>query len=130
MWAQALVAMLISLGFSEIGGLVPCMLCWYERILMYPLVVIVGVGILRRDSSWVYSVLPLSLIGAAVSFYHSLLQWKIIPEKIAPCQAGLSCAEVQINLLGFITIPFMAMVAFLIIAVASGLYLKGVRRES
>lgn len=129
-WAQALIATMGSLFLSEVMLLPPCVLCWYQRILMYPLVVIIGVGILRRDSSWVYTALPLSILGWGIALYHSLLQWKILPENVAPCQAGISCTTLQINLLGFITIPFMSLVAFSVIIVATLLFMKGVRRES
>lgn len=126
-WAMALVATLSSLALSEGFHLVPCLLCWYQRIFMYPLVVIVGVAILRRDNAWPYTVLPLSIIGMAIALYHSLLQWKILPDAIAPCQAGISCTTAQIHWLGFITIPFMSLVAFSIITLGAYLQLRGDR---
>ena len=126
-WMQATVATVGSLYFSEIMKLPPCLLCWYQRIFMYPLVVIVGVAILRRDSAWPYTTLPLSITGMAIALYHSLLQWKILPDAIAPCQAGISCTTAQIHWLGFITIPFMSLVAFSIITLGAYLQLRGDR---
>jgi disulfide bond formation protein DsbB len=114
-FTQALVATLGSLFLSEILHLPPCILCWYQRACMYPLVIILGIGILRHDRSlWQY-VLPLAAIGWTIALYHSLLQWKIIPDRLAPCAQGVSCTTVQVHLLGFITIPFMSLVAFSII---------------
>lgn len=114
-FTQALVATIGSLFLSEIVHLPPCLLCWYQRIAMYPLVVILGVGILRRDQKLYQYALPLAAIGWAIALYHSLLQWHIIPDRLAPCVQGISCTTVQVHLLGFITIPFMSLVAFSII---------------
>lgn len=117
-FVQALIATLGSLYLSQILHLPPCILCWYQRICMYPLVIILGVGILRRDLKLFQYALPLSIIGWCIALYHSLLQWKIIPEYAAPCQQGISCTTVQVNLLGFITIPFMSLAAFTVIIIA------------
>ncbi|HUC20296.1 MAG TPA: disulfide oxidoreductase [Candidatus Polarisedimenticolaceae bacterium] len=114
-FAMALVATLSSLYLSNVMALPPCVLCWYQRIAMYPLVIILGVGILRRERAVYQYVLPLAAIGWLIALYHSLLQWKIIPDALAPCVQGISCTTVQINLLGFITIPFMSLIAFSII---------------
>lgn len=117
-FAQALVATLGSLALSEIINLPPCVLCWYQRTAMYPLVIILAIGILRGDRKlWQY-VLPLAGIGWLLAAFHTLLQWKIIPDAVAPCVQGISCTSVQVNLLGFITIPFMALVAFTVIIAA------------
>ena len=121
---QALVAMLGSLFFSEIVKLPPCVLCWYQRICMYPLVVVLTVGILRRDRQLYQYVLPLSIIGWVISFYHNLLYYKILPESIAPCTAGISCTTKQIELFGFVTIPLMAFTAFSIITICMILYYR------
>jgi disulfide bond formation protein DsbB len=106
-----------SLFFSEVLGWVPCELCWYQRILMYPLSIILAVGLLRRDSKLGAYVLPFSLIGAAVSFYHYALQktdWFPPPA----CMSGVPCTVDYINLFGFVTIPFLALTAFLIITLS------------
>ncbi len=117
-FAQASIATVGSLFLSEILHLPPCVLCWYQRIAMYPLVIIMAVGILRRDQKIYQYALPLATIGWVISFYHSLLQWHIIPDKLAPCVQGISCTTVQVHLLGFITIPFMGLTAFSIIIAA------------
>lgn len=103
-----------SLFFSEVLGWLPCTLCWYQRIAMYPLTVLLAVGILRRDTGLPLFVLPLSVSGASISLYHYLLiktDWFPPP----PCRAGVPCTVDYIDLLGFINIPFLALTAFLII---------------
>ena len=116
-WAQALVATLGSLYFSQIMGLTPCVLCWYQRIAMYPLVIVLGVGILLRETRIRLYALPLSLIGLGIAIYHNLLYYNVLPESIAPCTTGVSCTTRQIEWLGFITIPLLALVAFAVISV-------------
>ncbi len=73
-WFTAAAATAGSLYFSEIAHLPPCVLCWYQRILMYPLVLIIAVGILRKDKSLPFYVLPLSILGGGIAFYQYLLQ--------------------------------------------------------
>ena len=92
-WTQAVVATAGSLYFSEVMDLQPCVLCWYQRILMYPLAAVLAVGILRRDRGIAAYVLPLTLLGLAIATYHN-----------------------------FITIPLMSLVAFSVINVCMGLY--------
>jgi len=114
----AWTAMLGSLYFSEVRGYVPCALCWYQRILMYPLTGLIAFGILRRDRHLPFLVLPFSLLGQGVSTYHYLIQKTTIFGGPTACAAGVPCTTVWINWLGFITIPFLAMIAFLIITIA------------
>lgn len=111
-WIIALIATVGSLFFSEVMLLPPCVLCWYQRIAMYPLIIIIGSGIVMRDKRMRNYALPLCLIGLAVSIYHNLLYYRILPENIAPCTKGISCTSRQIEWFGFITIPLMALVAF------------------
>ncbi|WP_083469912.1 disulfide oxidoreductase [Herpetosiphon geysericola] len=117
-WLQAVVATLGSLYFSEIKGFPPCNLCWYQRIFMYPLVAILTVGIIRRDSAMRWYALPLSVGGWLIASYHCLLTYGVISAELAPCSAGVSCLARWINWYGFITIPLLAWVAFSIITVA------------
>ncbi len=114
-WIQALIATLGSLYFSEIRHFNPCTLCWYQRILMYPLVIIIAVGILRNDKKLYQYVLPLSALGSLIAFYQVLLQNKFLPEAIAPCALGTSCLTKYTGYFGFITIPVMSLAAFIVI---------------
>jgi len=122
-WVVAILASLISLSLSEIFNLTPCVLCWFQRIFMYPLPFIIGVAIWRKDlKNLAYYVLPLALIGLAIAFYHTLLQWDVIPEAAAPCREGISCTTKQINYFGFITIPFGSFISFLFISASMFIY--------
>lgn len=113
----SVVAMAGSLFFSEVMKLPPCVLCWYQRICMYPLVVIFGLGLLKtgRDC-WIYAKVLVGL-GLIIAAYHNLLYYKIIPDSITPCTQGISCTSKQLEWLGFITIPLLSLGAFLALTV-------------
>ncbi len=114
-WAMALIATMGSLYFSEVMHLPPCVLCWYQRIAMYPLVAILAVGILRKDKGVAVYALPPVLVGLGISIYHNLLYWKILPESVAPCTLGVSCTTKFFEWFGFITIPFLSLTAFVVL---------------
>lgn len=114
-WLQALVATVGSLFFSEVMKLSPCVLCWYQRIVMYPLVLVLGVGIVSEDKKVHRYVLPLSVLGTLIALYHNVLYYGIIPESIQPCTTGVSCTTRFFAWFGFITIPLMSLVAFIVI---------------
>lgn len=122
-WVIALASTVGSLFFSEVMDLPPCVLCWYQRIAMYPLVFIIGVGIATQDSRFRKYAVPLCLAGLAIAFYHNLLYYGFIPESITPCTQGISCTSRQIEWLGFITIPLLSLISFVAIA-ASLLFYK------
>lgn len=111
----AWIAMCGSLYFSEVAGYVPCNLCWYQRILMYPLAVIIAVGLIQHVQALPLLVLPFSLLGIGVSSYHYLLEKTDLFSSSTTCDVGAPCTVAWINWLGFITIPFLALIAFLII---------------
>jgi disulfide bond formation protein DsbB len=111
-WFVACVATLGSLFFSEVMLYPPCVLCWYQRICMYPLVLILLVGLFPVSKAVIKFSLPLALVGWLISVYHNLLYYNILPESAAPCVLGISCTTVQIQWLGFITIPFLSFFAF------------------
>jgi disulfide bond formation protein DsbB len=113
---QAWIATMGSLYFSEILGLPPCRLCWYQRILMYPLIIIIGVAIVRKDKNVAYYVLPMSILGAAVALYQYLLQMTPLSSVDSiKCSVFESCSKIDKIYLGFITIPFLSFMAFLAI---------------
>jgi len=124
-WFIGTGALLGSLILSEVEKFQPCMLCWWQRIFMYPIAFIMTVAILRRDKNAFYYVLPLSIIGMAIALYHSLLQWGVIRETVLDCSlnGNVSCTDAQINWFGFITIPFMSFVSFTAINVLIALRL-------
>ena len=120
----SLLSALISLFFSEILKFTPCLLCWWQRIFMYPMVFISAVSIIRKQKDLYYYILPLSIIGFLIGFYQNLLVWHILPEAIAPCTAGVSCVDQPFVLFGFITIPLGAMISFAFITFCMILYAK------
>jgi disulfide bond formation protein DsbB len=119
-FGAALAAMLGSLYYSQVVGFVPCTLCWYQRIAMYPLTVITLVGILKQDDQLPDYVLPLSVIGMGLSTYHYLIQLGVFPHP-AVCTVGVPCNLRYVNYFGFVTIPLMALTAFAIITVSMAL---------
>lgn len=127
-WLIALVAMLTSLFFGEVMKLPPCTLCWYQRICLYPLVVVLGVSIVLRDRNLVAYALPLALAGLGFGVYHNLLYYGVIPETLSPCTGTVSCSQRQIEWLGFVTIPLMSLLAFVSI-VASLLAHRRIQRR-
>lgn len=127
-WILALVATVGSLFLSEVMDYVPCVLCWYQRIPMYALVVVLAVGLYREDAGVVRYAQPLAIIGLALAAFHTLLYLGFIPKSIQPCGKGPSCADVKLELWGFITIPLMSLAAFA--AISFGLFYSGKKRVS
>ena len=114
LWLTSMVATLGSLFFSEVMMFPPCVMCWYQRICMYPLTVIFLIGLITHDKKvFVYS-MPLVAIGLFFAIYHNLLYYGILPESAAPCKQGVSCTSDYIKWFGFITIQFLSLVAFVI----------------
>jgi disulfide bond formation protein DsbB len=116
-WVVALAATGGSLYLSEVQGYIPCQLCWFQRILMYPFVILLGIASFRWDQDIVKYALPMSIFGLGIATFHYMEQ-KIpgfgLPEL---CQVGVPCSAEYFNWLGFITIPFLSLVAFLMITV-------------
>lgn len=111
-WLVSVIATLGSLYFSEIRGFIPCELCWYQRILMYPLTLILGIGTFQNDLAVKKFVLPMATIGWFISLFHYLEQKVPGFATIKPCADGVPCSAEYINWFGFITIPFLALTAF------------------
>jgi disulfide bond formation protein DsbB len=116
----AIVATGGSLYLSLGLGLIPCRLCWYQRILMYPLVVVLGVAAYEGRSGVAMTVLPLSVLGTAIAAYHSYIQ--IAPSGGAQCTVG--CGLVQFRVLG-LAVPNLSLLAFLLITASVLLVRRG-----
>ena len=114
-WLVAMVATAGSLYFSEVRQFVPCALCWYQRIFMYPLVILLGIASFRDDRRIIPYFLSLSMIGGLIALYHVLEQ--NVPGFAAPpmCNVGVPCAAKYINWFGFISIPVLSLTAYLLI---------------
>lgn len=124
----ALTATLGSLYFGEVLKYPPCTLCWYQRICMYPLVIVFGSALWTSESRYLKNALPLALTGLVISVYHNLLYYGWIPDSITPCSQGVSCTTRQIEIFGFLTIPLMSMISFLAIVLLGFFALKSERK--
>jgi len=113
--AVAIAATLGSLYLSESVGLIPCKLCWYQRIAMYPLAVILPIAAFRKDGGVRIYAAALAIIGAMIAGYHRFIQ--SYPQfDTGSCSAtGPSCSSPLVMEFGFVTIPYMALSAFLLI---------------
>jgi len=111
-WFLAALSTAGSLFFSHVMEFAPCILCWYQRICLFPLVLILAAGLFPLDKSVVKYSLPLAVVGWLTALYHTLLYSGIIPESIQPCSQGISCTEEYIDLFGFVTIPMLSLLSF------------------
>jgi disulfide bond formation protein DsbB len=113
-WVPAVLAMAGSLYYSEIAHYQPCTLCWYQRIAMYPLVLILGIAAWRRDLGVRIYAIPLAAVGAVISAYHYLLEWFPALDTGA-CTVGIPCTQVWFRQFGFVSMPLLALIAFLLV---------------
>jgi disulfide bond formation protein DsbB len=116
-WIVAIVTTLGSLYYSEHAGFVPCELCWYQRIVMYPLVIVLGVAVLRRDTRVWMTALVFVVIGAPLSLYHWLVERVPAFAESSSCSVTVPCTAPWFEKLGFVTLAWMAMSSFLLIGV-------------
>jgi disulfide bond formation protein DsbB len=126
-WAVALVSTFAALFIGEVMGMMPCQLCWYQRILMFPLAVILGMAAFGNERRGAVYALPLALGGAAVAGYHSALVAGWVPQWWIPCGAGPSCSDQKLVILGDIQIPWLSLLAFTAIVALLLVYLRKTR---
>ena len=111
-WLLAAVSTTGSIFFSHVMEFAPCVLCWYQRIFLFPLVIILAIGLFPLDRRAVRYALPLAMAGWLTALYHNLLYSDILPKSIQPCSEGVSCTEEYIDLFGFLTIPMLSLLGF------------------
>ncbi len=111
-WLVASVSTLGALFFGEIMQLPTCILCWYQRIFMFPLALILPIGMFPFDRKVVRYALPLATLGWLLAAFHVLLIAGVVPEGMKPCTQGVPCSEKVIEWFGFVTIPLLALLAF------------------
>ncbi|MDH3462515.1 MAG: disulfide oxidoreductase [Acidimicrobiia bacterium] len=122
-WTVAAVATSGSLIYSEVIHFVPCRLCWFQRIAMYPMAVVLLVGAIRREVVVKYYALPLALGGALISIWHYLTQ--VFPSlEGGSCDPVNPCSSKYVDVFGFVSIPFMAGTGFIVIAVLLAFYVR------
>jgi len=110
-WAIALVTTVGSLYYSKVQGYVPCELCWYQRICLYPWSVILGIAAWRRDAAIKVYAIPVLCVSVLISAYHSWIQWFPPPSGTSFCTAAVPCTLKYVNEFDFVTLPFMALSA-------------------
>lgn len=116
-FAVAAVAMSGSLYFSESAGYVPCRLCWFQRIAMYPIALIALVALIRRDAGARWYMVPIAVIGAGISTWHYLIEWYPTLEGDSCGLFGPSCSDLWFRTFGFVSLAFMALCGFIAIIV-------------
>jgi disulfide bond formation protein DsbB len=124
-WLLSCVATLGAMFLSEIMKIPPCSLCWYQRIFMFPLAILLPLGLFPLDRRIVRYTLPLALLGWLVGAFHLLLMHGVIPESLKPCSQGVPCTDIQIEWFGFVTIPLLSLLSFtIIVGLLSAAYLR------
>ena len=126
-WGVALAATLGALFIGEVMGMTPCRLCWYQRIFMFPLAIVLGMAAFTEDRRGAVYALPLALGGAAVAGYHAALIAGWVPQWWVPCGAGPSCREQSLEILNGIQLPWLSLLAFVAIALVLLVYLRKTR---
>lgn len=116
-WIVVTSATLGSFFFSEVMGVPVCVLCWYQRIAMYPLLLILAIGLFPYDPKVVRIAGALTGVGWLIALFHVLLVAGIIPENVQPCVQGIACSETHISLLGFLNIPMLSLLTFTVIGI-------------
>ncbi|NGZ07354.1 MAG: disulfide bond formation protein B [Magnetococcales bacterium] len=111
-WIVAAVATLSSLFLGEIMGVPVCNLCWYQRIALYPLPLILGLGLFPHDPKVVRYAGALTGAGWLIALFHLLLVAGIIPERLTPCMQGVPCKTTYFALFGFLNIPTLSLMTF------------------
>ena len=123
-WLIATTATLGALFIGEVMLMTPCTLCWYQRIFMFPIAIILGIACFADDRQGAVYALALALGGLAMAGYHTLLVAGLIPKSWVPCSAGVSCADQKLEILNGIQIPWLSLVAFTALALLLTTYLR------
>lgn len=126
-WCVALIATTGALFIGEVMGMTPCLLCWYQRIFMFPLALILGMAAFTDDRRGAVYALPLAQGGAAMAAYHTALVAGWVPKWWVPCGTGPSCSDQNLEILGGIQIPWLSLLAFTAIALLLFVYLRKTR---
>ena len=123
-WMVAVAATAGALFMGEVMGMTPCLLCWYQRIFMFPLAMVLGIACYSEDRRGAIYALPLAAGGILLAGYHTLLVGGLIPKAWIPCGAGVSCADQKLEILNGVQIPWLSLTAFLLIFSLLTIYLR------
>lgn len=111
-WLVALTSTLAALYIGEFLEQTPCRLCWYQRIAMFPLAVILGIACYRDDFLVRQYAIPIAFAGLAVALWHNLLYFDVVSESIQPCDKTVSCSGEVMVIFGWVPIPVLSLTAF------------------
>lgn len=111
-WLVATAASLAALFLGEVMGYTPCVLCWYQRICMFPLVPVLAAGLFPFDRRVLRYALPLALAGWLLALFHWGVASGLIPERVTPCSQGVPCSQELVVWFGFLTLPMLSVLAF------------------
>lgn len=129
-WLIAAVATLSALFLGEIVGLPICPMCWYQRIAMFPLAVVLPFALFPDlDRRMVRAALALAVPGLLLALYHQGIVSGIVPERIQPCRQGVPCSETVASWFGFVTIPLLSIAAFATLVALLGAALQRSRHQ-
>lgn len=123
-WLLATLSTAGAIFIGEVMLMTPCTLCWYQRIAMFPLALVLGMASYGNDRQGAVYAMPLAVTGTLISGYHTLLVAGWIPKTWIPCGAGVSCANQKLEILDGVQIPWLSFTAFLLITVLLSIYLK------
>ena len=123
-WLVAATATLGALFLGEVMGMTPCVLCWYQRIFMFPIPIILGIACFCDDRRGAVYGLALALGGLAMAGSHTLLVAGLIPKAWVPCSAGVSCADQKLDILNGLQIPWLSLAAFMALVILLVVYLR------
>ncbi len=116
-WVVAVVATASALFLGEVMGMTPCVLCWWQRIAMFPLALILGIACYGDDRRGAVYALPLALAGVLLAGYHTLLVAGLVSAAWIPCGAGVSCARQSLEILNGLQLPWLSLAAFVLISI-------------
>jgi disulfide bond formation protein DsbB len=127
-WLVATAATLGALFLGEVMGMTPCVLCWYQRIFMFPIAIVLGIACFTDDRRGAVYGLALALGGLVIAGYHTLLVAGLIPKTWVPCSAGVSCTDQKLEILNSVQIPWLSLAAFSALAFLLAVYLRNSSR--
>ena len=126
-WLIACVSTLGALFFSEVMLRTPCVLCWYQRIFMFPLAIILGIAVFAEDRRGALYALPFAVGGVTLAGYHTALVAGWVPQWWIPCGSGPSCSQQALVIFDDIQLPWLSLAAFVAITLTLTLYLQRTR---
>lgn len=127
-WLVSIMATGSAVFIGEVMGMTPCVLCWYQRIAMFPIALVLGMSLYAEDRRGAVYALPMALTGLVIAGYHSLLVAGLVPQAWIPCSAGVSCANQKLSIFWGLELPWLSFASFTAIAAFLFVYLRGTRQ--